>query len=66
MSKYIYPLTKEVAMHVASNLRPDDYREVTEGHGHNPFYSLLTGASVGHFRSLVTPDNKGCSLWYWS
>ena len=58
MSKYIYPLTKEVAMEVASNLRPDDYREVTEGHGHNPFYSLLTGASVGYSGAWLTPDNK--------
>ena len=36
MSKYIHPITMEAAMEVASNLRPDDYREVAEGHGHDP------------------------------
>ena len=36
MSKYIHPLTKEVAFEVASNLLPEDRREVEEGHGHDP------------------------------
>ena len=33
MSNYIHPLTLEAAAQVASNLRPDDRREVEEGHG---------------------------------
>ena len=37
MSKYIHPATLEAALRVASNLLPDDYREVKEGHGHDPF-----------------------------
>ena len=36
MSKFIHPLTKEVAFEVASNLLPEDRREVKEGHGHDP------------------------------
>ena len=36
MSEYIYPLTKEAAFEVASNLLPEDHREVEEGHGHDP------------------------------
>ena len=28
---------------VASNLLPDDYREVTEGHGHDPLNALVVG-----------------------
>ena len=36
MSKYIHPLTKEVALEVASNLLPEDRREVEEGHGYDP------------------------------
>ena len=36
MSKYIHPATLEVAHEVASQLLPDDYREVYEGHGHDP------------------------------
>ena len=35
MSKFIHPITLEAALHVASNLRPDDRREVEEGHGAN-------------------------------
>ena len=33
VSNYIHPLTLEAAAQVASNLRPDDRREVEEGHG---------------------------------
>ncbi len=33
MSKYIHPITLEAAIEVASNLRPEDRREVEEGHG---------------------------------
>ena len=36
MSKYIHPLTREAAFEVASNILPEDHREVEEGHGHEP------------------------------
>ena len=36
MSKYIHPITLEAAEEVASNLRPDDHRELTEGWGIDP------------------------------
>lgn len=36
LSKYIHPLTPEVAYEVASNLRPDDFREISEGYGIDP------------------------------
>ena len=36
MSKYIHPLTEEAAFLVASNLLPEDHREVEEGHGCDP------------------------------
>ena len=53
VSNYIHPLTLEAAAEVASNLRPDDLREVEEGHGipspllpsimaHNPSYVYFT------------------------
>ena len=53
MSNYIHPITLEAATEVASNLRPDDLREVQEGHGidptllpflmsHNPSYVYFT------------------------
>ena len=43
MSKYIHPATLEAALRVASNLLPDDYKEVTEGHGHDPLNALIVG-----------------------
>ena len=43
MSKYIHPATLEAALEVASNLLPDDRREVTEGHGHDPENALIVG-----------------------
>ena len=33
---YIHRLTAEAAIYIAAHLRPDDYREVTEGHGVAP------------------------------
>ena len=43
MSKYIYPATLEAALHVASNLLPDDRSEVIEGHGHDPENAIVVG-----------------------
>ena len=43
MSKYIHPATLEAAMSVASNLLPDDLKEVSEGHGHDPLNALVVG-----------------------
>ena len=37
MSKHIHPATLEAALRVASNLLPDDYREVKRKvNGHDP------------------------------
>ncbi|MAN63611.1 MAG: hypothetical protein CMI60_16880 [Parvibaculum sp.] len=44
MSKFIHPITMQAAYEVACNLRPDDYREVVEGHGHDPKLTLPIGA----------------------
>ena len=41
MSNYIHPATEEAAKEVASNLLPDDRREVEEGHGIDPLETLL-------------------------
>ena len=41
MSKYIHPATEEAAIQVASDLLPDDRREVEEGHGVDPLEELL-------------------------
>ncbi len=36
MPNYIHPLTLEAAIEVASDLRPEDRREMVEGHGSDP------------------------------
>ena len=38
---YIHPLTKEAAIYVASHLRDDDYREITEGYGWHPLQAAI-------------------------
>ena len=43
MSKYIHPATLEAALHVASNLLPEDRSEVIEGHGHDPENAIVVG-----------------------
>ena len=44
MSKYIQRLTKEAAIEVASNLLPEDHREVKEGHGYDPKVAIPLAA----------------------
>lgn len=40
-------LTANTAYHIACNLRPEDRREIVEGHGHDPF-QVLPLASLRH------------------
>ena len=47
MSKYIFKLTKEAAFEVASNLLPEDHREVEEGHGYDPKVILPLAYDIG-------------------
>ena len=47
MSSYIHPITMEAATEVAFHLRPDDFREVYEGHGVNPLVSIPRDALIG-------------------
>ena len=47
MSDYIHPATIEAAIKVASNLLPDDLREVEEGHGRSSMEELTLAAHRG-------------------
>lgn len=47
MSDYIHPATIEAAIKVASNLLPDDLREVEEGHGRSAMEELTLAAHRG-------------------
>ena len=62
MPNYIHPITLEAATEVASNLRPDDYRELTEGHGTNPLASLPIAAQEGSAVYFTVPDGKTAGL----
>ena len=58
MSKYIHPATLEAAIAVASNLRPDDYREITEGHGHDPESAIVVGMNNCDSVYFKVPDGQ--------
>ena len=58
MSKYIHPATLEAAIQVASNLLPDDRREVTEGHGHDPENALVVGINNCDSVYFKVPNGK--------
>ncbi len=62
MSKYIHPITLEVAYQVASNLLPEDAREVREGHGHIPTIHLPLACLRGFCVSFTVPNGKTAGI----
>ena len=62
MSKHIHPATVEAALRVASNLLPDDYREVKEGHGHDPLNALVVGVHNSESVYFTNPDDEICGI----
>ena len=62
MSKYIHPIAVEAAIEVASNLRDDDYREVKEGHGHEPLLHVPASAFCGDTVWFEVPNGKTAGL----
>ena len=62
MSKHIHPATLEAALRVASNLLPDDYREVKEGHGHDPVNALVVGVHNSDSVYFINPDDEICGI----
>ena len=58
VAKYIHPITLEAATEVASNLRPDDRREIQEGHGHNPSQVLFAAASTDYSLAFKLPNGE--------
>ncbi|MBO92808.1 MAG: hypothetical protein CMM27_12915 [Rhodospirillaceae bacterium] len=61
-SKYIHDVTPEAALEVASNLRPDDLREVVEGHGLDPMLSIPFMSLVGFCKSFTVPNGRTAGL----
>ena len=62
MSKYIHPITMEAAVEVASNLRPDDYREVYEGHGHFPLLHFPLSVCNESSVYFTVPNGKTAGM----
>ena len=62
MSKFIHRFTLEAALNVASNLRPDDRREVEEGHGLNPLVELVLEAKNGSSVYFTVPNGKTAGM----
>ncbi len=62
MSKYIHPITKEAALEVASNLRPEDRREVEEGHGVDSTLALLDAVQKPSCVYFTVPSGKTAGM----
>ena len=62
MPNYIHPITLEAAIEVASNLRPDDRREVEEGHGMNPMEVLTYAANNLSCVYFTVPNGKTAGM----
>ena len=62
MSKYIHPATIEAAIQVASNLLPEDRREVEEGHGLDPMEQLTLAAHRGNCVWFEVPNGKTAGM----
>ena len=62
MSNFIHSPTLEVAYQVASNLRPEDRREVLEGHGIQPTVAVPLWASQGFCRYFTVPNGETAGI----
>ena len=63
MSKFTtYPCTHEAAIEVASTLRPDDLREVEEGHGCDPMVVLPQAVGKDFCVYFTAPNGKTAGM----
>ena len=62
VSNYIHSLTTEAAIEVASNLRPDDLREVKEGHGIDPTTLPFLMTQNPSYVYFTVPDGKTAGM----
>ena len=61
-SKYIHAITPEAALEVASNLRPEDHREVVDGYGVDPITAIPKEALRGFCIYFTVPDGRTAGL----
>ena len=62
VSNYIHPITLEAATEVASNLRPDDLREVEEGQGIDPTLLPFLMSQNRSYVYFTVPDGKTAGM----
>ena len=62
VSKYIHPITMEAATEVVFNLRPDDLREVEEGHGIPSALLPSLMSSNPSYVYFTVPDGKTAGM----
>ena len=62
MSNYIHPVTLEAAYEVASKLRPEDRREVEEGHGLVPTIHIPLHSLEGFCRYFTVPNGETAGI----
>ena len=62
VSNYIHPATIEAAIQVASNLRPEDRREVEEGHGLDPMEQLTLAVHRSNCVWFEVPNGKTAGM----
>ena len=62
MANYIHPATIEAALEVASNLRPEDRREIEEGHGVDPLEDLTLAAKEPNTVWFEVPNGKTAGM----
>ena len=62
MSNYIHPITTKAAYEVASNLRPEDRRELEEGWGVEPIRHLLSAAQTTPCVYFTSPSGKAAGM----
>ena len=61
-SRFIHPITYEAAVEVASNLRPEDRREVVDGYGVDPIDAIPKEAMKGFCIYFTVPDGRTAGL----
>ena len=62
VSNYIHPITTKAAYEVASNLRPEDHRELEDGGGVEPIRNLLFTAQTTPCVYFTSPSGKAAGM----
>ena len=62
LSKYIHPITLKAALEVASNLRSEDFREISEGHGLDPLTYLAAMSTDPATVYFTSPSGKAAGM----